>query len=481
MRKPIKVLFVGSEMWPYASVGGLSRVMYSLPKSLINIGVDARVFIPKFGKIDFVKYDLQNVCTGIKVKMSSTKEVMCNVLFHQLPEAPLTYFLENQEYFELRANEYGYSDDAIRWGLLQKGAWEFLKKYDDWTPDIVHGNDWPTGLLSNIFKEDFSHIPKLKNIKNVYTIHSLGYQGNYDHRFLEEDEKDDGLGKLPGLFSKKFEKLNSVRRAIINSDFITTVSPTYAKEILTHDFSEGLDSILIKNKKKLVGILNGLSYDEFNSNIDSRLRKNFKKGEWIKRSENKISVQERFKLKKDTNIPVFVISYRLCQQKGLDLVKDVIGTFIKDLDVQLIVNGDGDGEYKMFFQKLQQQYPDKVGTNLSYNDKLPRLLFSGGDFLIHPSKFEPCGIVQLEAMRYGCIPIVRNVGGLADTVEDGETGFVFNRFNSHSLLITLSRAYEVFKHKDIFHRMQSHCMEQDFSWVSSAEKYLSLYKRVIGS
>jgi starch synthase len=477
--KPLKVLFIGAEMWPYASVGGLSRVMFNLPQALVDLGVDARVLIPKYGKINTNVYKMKPVFKDLRVSVGGKDDLICNVLTHQIPDGPLTYFLENEEYFELRANEYGYADDAIRWGVLQKGAWEFISQNQEWIPDIVHFNDWQTGLMANYFANEYRECEELKHIKTVFTIHSLRFQAIYDHTFVSDLDSDKGKSKIPGILSEDFWKLNSVKRGIAYADHVTTVSPTYAKEILTKEFGEGLGELLIENKAKLTGILNGIDFSDFDPETDPALHKNFRSGEWKKRQENKVFLQEKFGLEINPQIPIFIISYRLTEQKGLDLVMSIMETMLSEFKTQLIVNGDGESIYKKYFNSLKDKYPNQVGLNMQFDENLPRLLFAGGDILIHPSRFEPCGIVQLEAMRYGCVPLVRRVGGLADTVIDRENGFTFDKFEANSLLITMSRAYELFKHEELFDEMRTDCMLNNFSWHSAAKKYLRLYKKLI--
>ena len=480
-KRPLRVLFVGSEMWPYASAGGLSRVMFYLPQALEKLGVDARVFIPKYGKIDMKKFKLKLVTEQLKVPTGSPnpKQLICNVLSHRQPNGPLTYFLENQEYYELRANEYGYSDDHIRWGLLQRGMLEFFKTYDGWTPDIIHGHDWHAGLIANFLKEKYNRVEKMEGVKTVFTIHNLGFQALYDHRFVSEMDYDGGRRELPGIFDGEFHKLNSMRRGIMHSDLVTTVSPTYAKEILTPEYGEKLDGLLKEVREKLVGVLNGLDYADFNPTTDETIEDNYRAGDWIERQKNKAFLQDRFSLEKNSDSPVLAISYRLAEQKGLDLIIDCIETVISEFNAQLVVNGDGDARYKTFFLELAEKYPKNVGLNLQFDERLPRQIFAGADFLLHPSKFEPCGIVHMEAMAYGCIPIVREVGGLADTVTDGRNGFTFKNFDGRSLLVTIARAIEAYKHKELFQGMQRVAMKEDFSWKVAAEKYLRFYKGLL--
>ncbi len=475
-----KILFVGAEMWPYAAAGGLGRVMFNLPAALNKLGVDARVFFPKYGKIDQKIYHLEYVQKGLKVPTGGNeKDIICNVLQHKLPNGPIAYFLENREYYELRANEYGYIDDPTRWGILQRGMWEFIRKNEDWTPDVIQCNDWQTALIANMQKQYYADDPRLSKIKVVLTMHSLRFQAPYDHSFVSQVEYDSGQSLIPSILSPDFNKLNSMRRGVVFSDYITTVSPTYAKEILTKEYGEGLDKLLSELKSKYTGILNGISNKEFDPVTDQNIVKNFKNKEWSKRQENKAFLQRTFNLKQSLDKPLFLISYRLAEQKGIDLIKDIMETVINEFDAQLIVKGDGDSGYKNYFTYLSTKYPQNVALQFDFDFKILTQLFAGADFLLHPSRFEPCGIVHLEAMRYGCIPIVRKVGGLADTVFEDDNGFVFSRYDSRSLLMAISRAYELFKHSNLINNYRESAMSKDYSWGESAEKYLELYNSII--
>lgn len=482
-KRPLRVLMVGAESWPYASAGGLSRVVAYLSQELLRQGVDARVMIPKYGKIDSTKYKFKTVVHQLKVPSGQDKKdpvLICNVLMHQRPNGPITYFLENREYYELRANIYEYADDHIRWGLLQKGVWKFLEEYTDWVPDLIHCHEWQSGLVPNYWRQIYKNIEHLSNMKFVFTINNLKFQAPFDHRFVSELDFDSGKAQIPSFFSKDFAKLNSMRRGILYSDLVTAVSPTYAEEILTEKYGEGLDSLLREVKNKLVGILDGLDYKDYNPLTDINIEQNYKRGEWQSRMVNKLFLQKKFGLEEGEDIPVFGLSYRLTSQKGLDLVMETLPTVIEEFKAEYVVNGDGDSKYKQFFLDMAKKYPTRVGINMSYDEKIPRQIFAGADFLLHPSKFEPCGIVQMEAMAYGCIPIVRKVGGLADTVVDRETGFVFTAFKPSSLLVTIARAIEVYNHREIVNKMRTACMRTDFSWKVSTEKYLRNYKLLLG-
>ncbi len=480
-KRPLKILFVATEVSPYAQVGGLGRVMFFLPRALSKLGHEVRVIIPKYGKIDLSKYPMELIYEGLDVPTGNdaTPYLICNVKTNRLSGSPRVYFLENMEYFEKRANEYGYADDPVRWGLLQKGLLEWLKEDKVFSPDIIHCNDWQTGLIPDFLKTAYKNDPDLKKLTTVFTIHNLTFQGQYDPRFVSELDRDDGRSEIPEIFAERFAKLNSMRRAIMFSDVINTVSDKYSKEILTAEYGCGVDELLAEVRTKLYGILNGIDYDDFNPKTDQLVKFNFDVNSLNKRFLNKRELQNEFNLPVDETIPLLAISYRLEAQKGLDLIVEVMEYILKEYKAQLVVNGDGDPQYKTFMKGLYEKFPDQVGLNLNANFTLPRHIFAGADMILLPSKFEPCGMVQMEAMRYGCVPLARAVGGLADTVVDGVTGFTFKEFNSLAFFGSVVKALENFKDQKKWQTIVKNCMRQDFSWTNSAQKYEELYYRAI--
>lgn len=490
-QKPLKILFVATELTPYSTVGGLGRVMFFLPRALMKLGHEVRIMIPRYGKIDLTKYPMETIYEGLEVPTGNdaTPFLICNVKTHRLPGSPRAYFLENMEYYEKRANEYGYSDDPVRWGLLQRGVLAWLKensqslrrnpKSQAFVPDIISCNDWQTGLIPNFLKTIYQDDPDLKELATVYTIHNLNFQAHFDPRFVNELDKDDGRSDIPDIFADRFAKINSMRRAIIYSDVINTVSDKYSKEILTPEYGCGLDELLQEVRTKLFGIVNGIDYGDFNPKTDKLVVHNFDANALDKRLLNKKELQSEFNLPIDEKIPIIAMSYRLEAQKGLDLIKEVMEYILQEYKIQLVVNGDGEASYKTFMRQLYEDYPEQVGLNLNANFTLPRHIFSGADMILLPSKFEPCGMVQMEAMRYGCVPIARAVGGLADTVIDGQTGFTFKGFNSLALFGAIVRALESYQDPKKWKNLVTNSMQQDFSWTFSAKKYEDLYYRVL--
>jgi len=487
-KKHLKVLFIASEAAPYAQAGGLGEVMYSLPKALREIGVDARIFIPKYGSIDSQKkYNLKTIYQHLEVPTGDEKApyLFCNIKFFQPrneKEAPV-YFLENMEYYEKRANIYDYSDDSVRFGLLSRGVLEFLEKNSDWQPDILNCLDWQAGYCVNFLKTKYQGSQKLKNLTVVFSIHNLYHQGTFDHKLVSELDFDDGKSEIPSFFSERFSKINAMKRGVIYSDVVNTVSETYSREILSPEYGEGLNKLLLEVKEKLFGILNGIDYDFWNPKTDKLIYKNYTSSTVHRKEDNKIALQKEFNLPLKKNVPVISMVSRLDEQKGIDLVLEAIHHLLKEVSFQFVLVGGGSERYTKPLLELKEKYPKKIGIFLLPNFTLPHLVFAGADVILCPSRFEPCGVTHLQAMKYGTVPLVRKTGGLADTVEnfnpasDSGYGFVFENYNSWCFFKEVVRALENFKHKKVWERLQKRVMELDFSWKESARKYLELYKR----
>lgn len=492
-QKNLKILFVAAEAAPFVKVGGLSSVMRSLPKALNELGHDARVMIPKYLAIDSEKYFLKMEREGLEVPTDNEEEpthLVCNVKRCDPDKEEgivTTYFLENQEYYEKRANVYGYSDDNIRWALLCRGVLEFVRKNQDWVPDVIVCSDWQSALIPNFLKTVYADNPKMAKIATVFSIHNLYFQAMYDHRFVSEMDFDDGHSEIPGFDNPRLSKLNWMRRGIMYADAINTVSPNYAREIMTKDYGELLDELLRERRSVLSGILNGIDYDLWNSEENPHVAFPYNIKNLSIRAKNKIALQSQFNLPVKKDAFVMSIVCRFTKQKGLDLLTQILDLILCEIPTQLIVVGEGDSEYMQFFHNLETKYPDKVATHLKFDSVLAHKIFAGADVTIIPSKFEPCGLVQMEAMRMGTIPIIRKTGGLADSVEDYNpekqtgTGFVFEKFDSSSLMIAIIRAFENFRDKERWQQLQKRAMSKDFSWQNSADKYVRLFLQAIAT
>ena len=487
----MKILMVTAEAAPYAQVGGLSQVIYFLAKSLVKKGHDVRIFMPKYGIIQNSKLKTKPLVTGLNVPMGqlTIRPTICNVrVSRKESQEPPTYFLENREYYELRANVFAYKDDHIRFLLLSRGVLEWLlqekSRSDGWIPDIIHCHDWHTGYLVEEIRKNPRYNSILKKIPVLYTVHNFRYQGNADLKHQEKEKKDRGLKRLNTTNPDKLLWQNPLLRGLIYADWVNTVSETYAKEVLQPPYGEGLEETLNKVKGKFSGILNGLDRQEFNPKIDPFIEYNYDLNSLKKRELNKIVLQRMFHLPEKKEVFTAAFVGRLSKQKGLDLLIPVVENFLNEFEAQFIFLGDGQSEYKNALTNLRQKFSNQVGIHLRTDFKLPRKIFAGADIILVPSAFEPGGIVALEAMSYGAIPLAHKTGGLADSIEDFNltskrgTGFLFKKFSTWSLFATLVRSKTLFGDKKIWLNLERKAMQKDFSWDKVAMEYLSLYKRV---
>lgn len=484
---PLSSLMILPEVSPYASVGGISWVGVHLAKALVKLGHDVRLFMPKYGMIDEERYPMEMVVEGLKVYTDAEeglKELICNVKTHVTEDGVRTYFLENMEYYEQRANVYGYNDDPIRFALLSRGALEFLRHFE-WKPDVIHAHDWQTGAVPNFLKTTYAKSRDLSPIASVFTIHNLFYQGMFDHRQISELDFDDGRSPIASLFSERLKKQNFMRRGIIYADLVNTVSETYTREILTPECGEGLEKLLVEVRTKLFGVVNGIDYEEFNPATDPLVPFNFDLRHPGERVKNKAALQKEFGLPVDGGKFVLAMVSRLTDQKGIEILIEILPHLLTEFDLQFVLVGGGDGRYISAFRDLVRSFPSKLGAHLMPNFTLPRLVFAGADALAVPSRFEPAGLTQLEAMRYGCVPIVRKTGGLADTVADFDasqeegTGFVFEEYDPWAFYGAVVRASEAFRYPQVWEKLVRRAMAADFSWEASAKRYVELYRKAI--
>lgn len=505
----MKILFLTAELAPYVSVGGLSQVMYFLPHALSKKGHDVRIFTPKYGAMDAYeqnknKWKLEMVKEGLevpiypsshatKLKKEIPDSLICNVKSHHgAKKSPYVYFLENREYYELRANVFGYSDDHVRFALLSMGCLEWLlaaklEDKDSWWPDIIQCNDWHTCYLIQLAKQDPRYKSLFAKTPIILTVHNFSFQGNYDFRYTKDEEKDLGNTPLAPLLSPALQKQNALLRGIQNADAINTVSPTHAIEVLTKEYAEGLDSELLKARGKLIGILNGLDTKEFNPQTDPIIKTRYNEKTFFQaRRENKVALQSLFSLEKDPQKALLAITARLAQQKGWDILLEMLPKLFENRnDVQLIVLGGGDRSYREKVQRLYELFPDRIGIHLYPDFRLPRKIFAGSDMMLMPSAFEPGGIVALEALRYGSVPIVRRTGGLNDIIQDFTpkngrgNGFSFNKRDPWALFATITEALTIFQQPTLWKKLVYNCMVADFSWEHAAKEYEKWYMQIL--
>lgn len=489
LKRSLKVLFVSAEVAPFSSVGGLSQVSYFLPRALMKLGCDIRIFTPKYGTLDAARFPTKMLIEGLRVPTNEAKdskmpkELICNVkAFAETRKAePTVYLLENEEYYEKRANVYGYSDDHIRFGLLSRGALEFVKK-GFFQPDVIHVNDWHTGYLVSYLRDDYGADPDLKKVASLLSLHNL-HQGTFDFEHATEMDFDDGRSRFAGFFTERFYKQNPLKRGIMYADVVNTVSETYAAEILNEDYGRGLQDLLRELRGKLFGVLNGVDYADFNPQTDKFIKQNYSSRSIQKRAANKEDLQKQFGLEVSPQKPLLAFWGRLDLQKGINLIAETIEFLLNELDIQFIAVGPAEDYFRDFFKDMEAKYPGRVGTHLMWNSVLPRKLAAGADIFLMPSKYEPGGIVALEGLRYGCVPVARKTGGLADSVADYDpeknlgNGFVFQKFTREGFLVAIVRALETYRNKEAWNKIIRRAMEMDFSWSKTAQKYLVLYEK----
>jgi len=497
----MNILFVAAEVAPFVSVGGLSQVMYFLPHALRKLGNDVRIFTPKYATMDTnlekgKSWDLTMEYEGLPIPTGKGKDndiLICNIKSYTSTNDKLTsYFLENREYYELRANVFGYMDDHVRFALLSKGCLEWLLKVKEsgggWWPDIIHCNDWHTAYLVELARKDERYQQIFAKTPIILTVHNFAYQGNYDFRYAHKNDRDDGSKNLAPILSPKLQKQNALLRGILHADAINTVSPTHAIEALTLEYSEGLGGALQKVRKKFTGILNGIDTESFNPANDPLIKKPFTQKNFVsKRKVNKKDLQELFSLPVDTNRPLIAIMGRLSPQKGWDLLLEILpNLFTNRLDIQVVVLGGGDDRFRQSLQALRDKYPHQLAVNLQSDFRLSHKLFAGADMFLIPSYFEPGGIVALEALRYGAVPIVRRTGGLNDIIEDFDAekasgnGFSFTYKDPWALYESIIEALTIYSQPHLWQKLVKNCLRYDFSWDIAAKKYNSWYKEIYG-
>lgn len=496
----MKILLVGAEVAPFVSVGGLSQVLYFLPRALRRRGQDVRIFTAKYGQMKNDKFKLTPVFKNLEVpvfhditkKKSAKKFIDCKVSLYQKNGQPVTYFLENREYFELRANVYAYRDDHLRFALLSKGALEWLlqmkkSKNDTWWPDVIHCNDWHTGYFLYLAREDKRYKKLLEKTPIIFTVHNFFLQGNINFRYLPENGRDTGLTPLADLESPKLLKQNALLRGLLYADEINTVSPTHALEVLTPEYSEGLDQVLYKVRSKLGGILNGLDTKEFNPETDPLIVNHYSASSFLHaRQRNKEALQKEFGLEVNKGRPLITMLGRISAQKGWELVLPMLPQLLSERkDIQFIVLGQGDEVYQNQLLEIQRNFPEQVALHLQNDFRLPRKIFSSADIMLIPSIFEPGGIVALEALRYGTVPVVRRTGGLNDSVTDFDpntkkgNGFSFTQKNPWSLFAAVIHALAIYNQPKTWNTLVKNGLSSDFSWSHAAAEYDKLFKRAL--
>ncbi len=475
-----KILFVGGEAMPFAATGGLGDVLGSLPAALAkNKDYDIRVAIPLYSAIKD-EYRQQMKEEAIFYVQLGWRHLYCGV--YSLKKDNVTYYFLDNEYYFKRGSLYGSFDDGERFAYFSMAVCEMISVLDFY-PDVLHAHDWQAALsvvyLNHIYKKRVEY----QGIKTVFTIHNIEYQGKYDFSIL-----GDVFSLTPGEHGlmEHGDCINLMKGAIEDADRVTTVSPRYAEEIQTPEYAHGLHASLRNNSHKLCGILNGIDYDYYDPKSDPVIAANYSSQKTAGKSECKRALQEEYGLAQRDDVPMLAIISRLAAHKGLDIIEGCIYDIVKNNDIQLVILGKGEAKYEQFFCYLQDRFPDKVRALITYDRDLSKRIYAACDIFIMPSKSEPCGLSQMIASRYGAIPVVRETGGLYDSIKpfwmDGNkmngNGFTFYGYNAGELKERCEAAIGLWHDKPLCKKLVYKIMRTDFSWKASALKYIELYENL---
>ena len=478
----MKVLYAASEAVPFCKTGGLADVAGSLPPALAAQGGETAVILPLYRRVKerfadqltFLCYDYVDL---------AWRHAYCG-LFSLKKDGVTWYFLDNEQYFG-RPELYGCADDGERFGFFSRAVVKMLDHLDFW-PDVIHCNDWQTALIPIYLKDDGVREERYRSVRTVLTIHNIEYQGRYDPYCLgdlfglDRGWVDDGTLLLDG-------DLNLLKGAILTADAVNAVSPTYAQELKNPYFAHRMEGILTQCGYKLSGVLNGIDMKLYDPAADPRIAANYTAENISGKAADKAELQKALGLRPEPETPIIAMVSRLVTHKGLDLIREVMGD-IMELPVQFVLLGSGDAAYEDFFRHAAERWPERMAIRLGYDEALSMAIYAGADLFLMPSRSEPCGLSQMIAMRYGTVPIVRETGGLKDTVQpyeawrDAGTGFTFANYSSADMLHVLREAAYLYKdYPDAFARLRRRAMERDFSWNRSAGDYLKIYAAVTGA
>lgn len=472
----LRVLFAASEITPFIKAGGLADVVGSLPKTLAEeYRLDIRIMVPRYPFLKPEDFDSELIVEEIKIKLPNRRSAKLKVYKTFIPETIIpVYFLDMPKDFT-GESIYDHSDSAFV--HFSRAVLEVVRAMD-WQPDVIHCHDWMTAIIPKWLKTTYKDSKFFSQTATVLTIHNVAFQGKlpFDRaRTLGLKRKD---VKEP-FYQNGNSEINIMGEGILNAEMVNTVSPTYAGELLTKRFGSGMQNLLKTRQSNFTGILNGIDYQYFDPrhNFDTPVK--YSRESLYNKTANKLFLQKKLGLTITGDLPLICAVTRLTNQKGLDLIEDVLRELV-NMGAQFVILGSGEESIEKIFIKAEKKYPEAVSARMQFDAKFAQTVYAGSDMVLLPSRFEPCGLSQIISMRFGTIPIVRKTGGLADTVRDGYTGFVFNHYDKHAFLWALTRAVDVYyNQKSFWKRMQLRAMSKDFSWKASARKYIWLYKKAM--
>lgn len=477
----MRILFVASEVVPFVKTGGLADVAGALPKALHERGHDVRVVLPRYGDIESGKFRLLPMMPEMKVRYDN-QTVSGSILRCSFPGTNMPVYFVDEPMFSMRKGIYGngkadFTDNDLRFAVFSMACLWLLKGLD-WQPDIIHVNDWQTGLIPALLRHhpEIAKDPFYAPIRTVFSVHNLVYQGNFDKYVVP------GIGLPWEVFTQEgmefYGKASFLKAGLSFSDEIVAVSPTYAREIQTEELGAGMDGTLQNRADHIHGILNGIDATEWNPERDAFLAAPFTAETLEKKAECKADLQKTMGLPVDPKVPVLGMITRLVAQKGIDLLVKVLGDVL-ELDAQLVILGTGDPTFETALQQAAAEAPTRLAVRIDYNNALSHKIIGGADMFLMPSHFEPCGLTQFYSMRYGTVPVVRSTGGLADSV-DATTGFEFADYTPAAFVKALTAAVATYRNKpDAWKKLQLNGMAKDFSWKQSAGEYEKLYEEAV--
>ena len=477
-----KILFVGAEAMPFAATGGLGDVMGSLPAALAAEGADVRVVLPLYSAVG-ESWRRQMKTEAVFTVRLAWRQQYCGV-FSLKKDGVTYYFIDNEYYFKRDGGLYGFFDDGERYAYFCMAVLEMMGQIG-FFPDVLHAHDWQ-GALSVVYLNClYRQRPGYGEIRTVFTIHNIEYQGKYDFFILGDVFS---LGENEHALMEQDGCINLMKAAIECADRVSTVSPRYAEEIRTAEYAHGLESILERNAHKLCGILNGIDYVYYNPAKDPAIAATYSWRSMTGKAACKQALQRETGLPEREDVPVLAIVSRLASHKGLDIVAECIYDLVANNDLQLVVLGKGEDKYERLFVDLEARFPEKVRALITYDRDLSKRIYAGANIFLMPSKSEPCGLSQMIASRYGAIPVVRETGGLYDSIKpywlkDREVmgnGFTFANYSSAELKERTEAALALYRQPELCRKLVSRMMRTDFSWTNSAKKYLEMYEGLEG-
>ena len=486
MRRPLNIFVVASEVDPYSKTGGLADVTRSLSKALFRLGHKVVVVTPFYEQtIEAKKFNLSPAIQPQVIELEQDMNVEVEFLKGELlPRLPV-YFLKQDKYFGKRKELYGSSHENLRFALFDLASL-YLLKWLNFKPDIIQCHDWHTGFVPFFLQKHhcFTSDPFYHSLATVFTIHNLAFQFGHNWWEVKNEDRDDGRSPVPSFRDPLFENVNFAKRGILYATLTNTVSERYAEEILTQELGQDLHRILSNRQDRVFGIINGIDYKDYNPATDAGITENFGIDAMGGKKDNKAYVQRKFGLQVNPDIPLITMVSRISEQKGFDLVMEIMEPLMR-MDLQFLVVGGGEKKYEDFFRVWSKNHPKKCAAHLEFDAKQATQMYAASDMFLMPSRFEPCGLGQLISLRYGSIPIVHTTGGFADTISDFNpktgrgNGFEFKTYDSRDLLVAITRALETYKHRDMWKSLVVQGMKKSFSWEIPARKYVALFRKAM--